>query len=42
MENKEQIAIIANKTVLDRIEQSFELFKNNFKELFLPIFLYTL
>jgi len=34
--------IIAKEEVLDRIEQSFKLFKNNFIELFLPIFLYTL
>ncbi|MDQ7009192.1 MAG: hypothetical protein Q9M94_02780 [Candidatus Gracilibacteria bacterium] len=39
MENKK---IISEEKVLDRIEQSFELFKNNFLELFLPIFLYTL
>jgi len=38
MENKN---IIAKETVFDRIEQTFELFKNNFIELFLPIFLYT-
>ena len=38
MENK---SIIAKEAVFDRIEQSFELFKKNFIELFLPIFLYT-
>ncbi len=32
----------AKEKVLDRIEQSFVLFKNNFLELFLPIFLYNL
>jgi hypothetical protein len=30
------------KSVLDRIEQSFILLKQNFVELFLPIFLYKL
>lgn len=33
--------IIAKQTVLDRIEQTFELFKNNFIQLLLPIFIYT-
>lgn len=31
-----------NENVLGRIEQSFILFKNNFKELFLPLFIYNL
>ena len=38
MENKE---IIAKETVFDRIEQSFELFKNNFVKLMLPLFAYS-
>ena len=38
MENNK---IIAKAEIFDRIEQSFELFKNNFLWLFLPIFLYT-
>ena len=33
---------IPKKNVLDRIEQSFILYKQNFIELFLPIFLYKL
>jgi hypothetical protein len=32
----------AKESVLDRIEQSFILLKQNFIELFLPIFLYKL
>ncbi len=31
----------AKENVLDRIEQTFILFKNNFKDLFLPIFIYN-
>ena len=31
----------AKELVLDRIEQSFELFKNNFQTLFIPMFLYS-
>ena len=38
MKNKE---IIAKETVFDRIEQSFELFKNNFVKLILPLFAYS-
>jgi len=33
--------ITAKEAIFDRIEQSFELFKDNFVKLILPIFLYT-
>ena len=41
MEFEKKEWIMAKETVFDRIEQSFELFKNNFVKLILPLFAYS-
>lgn len=41
MELEKKEAITAKETVFDRIKQSFELFKNNFVKLILPLFVYS-